>query len=492
MGDQLSFPEQYRANLDEVRLLNPIDSNTKPGYIALAKDSTCWQEVVSMPTHLVHEQQTLPGLQQWIERQFNENSYFGINSYFRPGSTYSPEAKHAELVDPITGRFLLRPRRNKAWLKNLNACWVDIDYYTLGLTKGTVVGQVIDATEAGSIPMPTLLKDSGRGLWVVWALDGCRAFDEKVSLWNAVQRALHGKFKGLGSDPKSLDTVRYTRLLGSLNTKSQTRVSMVVLADDTGNPPRYKLKALADKLGVVFGKQKRIKNPNAKAVNVAKGIKGHATRWQLDEARFWELIAIRGAIPEGIRNSTIQVCGAILKHRYFGQRLTAELNAAATRLFDAFETKAGYTLEPLPRTRRLDDGTKLDSVITQIYSAAKARTNADDEEEYICHQAISDALEITPSESAQLQERLGRAAWAPSSKHEQPPKVPNRTERRDLRQRYIELNWRSVANLSAVQLAEELGSISRDLECDQATAYRDRIAVGKKLREANPELFPAD
>lgn len=487
MTDLPSFPQQYRANLDEIRILNPIMSNTKPGYIALAKESTCWQEVVSMPTHMVHEQQRLPGFEQWIESQFNQNSYFGINNYFRPGSTYSPEAQDAQIIDPMTGRFLLRPKRNKAWLKNLNACWVDLDYYTLGLTKGTVVGQVIDTTEAGLIPMPTLLKDSGRGLWVVWALDQCRAFDDKISLWNLVQRRLHSMFTRLGSDPKSLDTVRYSRLLGSLNTKSQTRVSIVVLADDTGTPPRYKLKTLADKLGVVFGKQKRIRNPNAKAVNVAKGIKGTATRWQLDEARFWELIAIRGKIPEGIRNASIFVCGAILKHRYqTGPTLTAELAAAAKRLFDAFETKDGYTLEPLPRTHRLADGTKLDSVTTQIICASTINSK----EENIPHKTISDYLEITPNESAQLQERLGRAAWPPSSRHEQPIRIPNRTERKGLRQRYIELNWRSVAKLTAVQLAEELRDAG--LECDQATAYRDRKAVAKRLTQANPELPLAD
>ena len=117
MTDIPSFPQQYRANLEEVRLLNPIKSNTKPGYIALAKESTCWHEVVAMPTHMVHEQQRLPGFEQWIESQFNQNSYFGINDYFRPGSTYSPEAQDAQIIDPMTGRFLLRPKRNKAWLK---------------------------------------------------------------------------------------------------------------------------------------------------------------------------------------------------------------------------------------------------------------------------------------------------------------------------------------------------------------------------------------
>jgi len=478
MSDQLNFPEQHQANLDELRILNPPQKKT--GYIALSKEQDgFWHQSTALPTHMLYDEEYLPGLKQWVESTFNENSYFCINDFWRPGSTYSPEAKDGYIVDPITGRFLLRPKRDKEWLKNLNANYVDLDYYKLNLTKGAVVGQIIDATEAGKIPMPTLLRDSGRGLWIVWALDNCRAFEPKRELWRATQRRLHEIFNQLGSDPKSLDIVRNTRLLGSLNTKSNTRVSMMLLADNNGNLPRYKLKSLADQIGVVFGKQKRVKNPNAKPENVAKGIKGQSARWVHDEARFWELVAIRGNIPEGIRNASILVCGAILKHRYYGSALTAELASAAKRLFEAFETKDGYTLEPLPKTKRLPDGKKLDSVTTQLHSAAKMKQDAEGNLERIPHHQIAKYLEITPVESAQLQERTGRAAWPPSSIHDQPVKLPNQRDKKRLRQAYIKQNWSLVSNLDNLQLAELLGE--RGLQCDQSTAQRDRKAVAKQI-----------
>jgi hypothetical protein len=479
-------PQQ--TSLSEARFLNPLTPKTdKPGYIAFAREENGqWVESTSIPTYLLHEPSRLPGFENWVEQVFNENSYFTINSFYRPGSTYSPDAKEHALIDPITGRYLLRPKRDKDFVKQINAAWVDLDYYKRGLTKGTVVGKIIDATEAGLIPMPTMLRDSGRGLWVLWALDNCGGYEDKRNFWAAVQRKLHSTFASLGSDPKSLDVLRYTRLLGSLNTKSNTRVSTVVLADDTGNPPRYRLKELADKIGVVFGKQKRLANPQAKQINREKGFKGYATRWTADEARFWELVDIRGNIPLGLRNAHNQIIGMILKYRYFGDELPKQINLAAKRLFDAYETQEGYQIEPLRKNGRQPDGTKLNSVITEIRAGSQPAQG-----EYVLgHKSIADILEITPSESAELQVRTGKKPWPPSSEHDQPLKLANRTQKKKLRQDYIELNWKRVVELTAVELAEHL--TEKGLDCDQSTAHRDRAAVAKRLPSLQGKLFEPD
>ena len=466
-------PQQ--TSLSEARFLNPLTPKTdKPGYIAFAReDNGQWVQSTSIPTYLIHEPSRLPGFEDWVQQQFDENSYFTINSFYRPGSTYSPDA----------GRYLLRPKRDKEWIKQINAAWVDLDYYKRGLTKGAVVGKIIDATEANLIPMPTMLRDSGRGLWVLWALDNCGGYEDKRNFWAAVQRKLHTTFTSLGSDPKSLDVLRYTRLLGSLNTKSNTRVSTVVLADERGNPPRYRLKELADKLGVIFGKRKRIANPEAKPINREKGFKGHDTRWKADEARFWELVAIREKIPLGLRNAHNQIIGIILKYRYFGNELPKQINLAAHRLFDAYETQEGYQIEPLRVNGKQPDGTKRNSVLTEIRAAAKPGQK----EHVLSHKTIADTLEITPREAAELQIRTGRKGWPPSSEHDQPLILPNRTQKKKLRQDHMKNNWNLVVNLTAKELAEYL--TEKGLDCDQSTAHRDRAAVAKRIPSRQGKLF---
>jgi hypothetical protein len=260
----------------------------------------------------------------------------------------------------------------------------------------------------------------------------------------------------------------------------------VVLADDTGNPPRYRLKELADKLGVIFGKQKRLANPQAKQINREKGFKGHATRWTADEARFWELVDIRGKIPLGLRNAHNQIIGMILKYRYFGDELPKQINLAAKRLFDAYETQEGYQVEPLRKNGRQPDGTKLNSVTTEIRAGSQPAQG-----EYVLgHKSIADILEITPSESAELQVRTGKKPWPPSSEHDQPLKLANRTQKKKLRQDYIELNWKRVVELTAVELAEHL--TEKYLDCDQSTAHRDRAAVAKRLPSLQGKLFEPD
>lgn len=123
----------------------------------------------------------------------NNDSYLSMNSFYR---TY----------------------RRTEYLRQLNCLYLDIDCYSVGLTKQQAWWHIDSMLMGDDIPYPNKIVDSGNGLYLIWELK--RTPGQALPLWNAVQRWLFKKFEHLGADRQALDCTRVLRIAGTNNTKN--------------------------------------------------------------------------------------------------------------------------------------------------------------------------------------------------------------------------------------------------------------------------------
>ena len=131
----------------------------------------------------------------------------------------------------ISMNTFYRDKRTVECLKRLNALYVDIDCYKMGLDKHSVLARLEDDYYEKIIPCPTFVIDSGRGLYLIWKLRN----EDRNALprWTRVQGYLTEKLQELGADPACKDAARILRVPFSTNTKSDTRVEILYFYDVT-------------------------------------------------------------------------------------------------------------------------------------------------------------------------------------------------------------------------------------------------------------------
>ncbi|HBG2880006.1 TPA: DNA-binding response regulator [Clostridioides difficile] len=139
------------------------------------------------------------------------------------------ENKYHELIDNkvnvyISHNTFYKPQRRIENIKELNAIFIDIDCYNTNYTK-EAVRFFIEKDLNGIIPNPTMLVDSGRGLYYVLKLEPVPS--KALPLWYAIQRYIYNQLKEFGADAKALDPTRVLRATGTLNSKTQTEVKII-------------------------------------------------------------------------------------------------------------------------------------------------------------------------------------------------------------------------------------------------------------------------
>ena len=142
--------------------------------------------------------------------------------------------------------FKLKGGRAFGNLQQINAMWVDIDYYKIkGITGKRMTGdqalaELYAFCDDMNFPYPTTVIDSGRGLQVKWLLDA-PILPQHVKPWNAAQRTLLRWFVGIGADKAAMDACRILRVVGTKNTKVNALTSKV-----GGTDERYSFEYLAE------------------------------------------------------------------------------------------------------------------------------------------------------------------------------------------------------------------------------------------------------
>ena len=120
---------------------------------------------------------------------------------------------------------LLRPSQLASRLDELDALFVDLDYYKTEHADAHpqhVLGLTLEALQDKQLPPPSFAVASGRGLALVWLHHAVpRA---ALPRWRACQQVLWHTLRHLGADRLASDAARVLRLVGTRNSRSSTLV----------------------------------------------------------------------------------------------------------------------------------------------------------------------------------------------------------------------------------------------------------------------------
>ena len=162
-------------------------------------------------------------------------------------------------INAAYGTHKDRPNHKEKTLRYLCACYCDIDFYNLGRTFPETLQLVHDACGDGLLPTPSIVVNSGRGMWLLWLL--CDANDNDrahlggwhdnpkshLQLYRASHRKIGLVLAPFGSDSACQDAAKYIRIPGSLHTGSE---GVVEWYRQTHSLPVYTLAELADALQI--------------------------------------------------------------------------------------------------------------------------------------------------------------------------------------------------------------------------------------------------
>lgn len=114
-------------------------------------------------------------------------------------------------------------QRGLASIVQLNAFYVDLDCYKVGMTKEMALHALNMVLDDNNLFQPTLIIDSGNGLQLVWKIKGVpvRAVSV-IKLWNRIEKEICSRLTILGADSASTDASRVLRVPNTYNTKNET------------------------------------------------------------------------------------------------------------------------------------------------------------------------------------------------------------------------------------------------------------------------------
>ena len=288
-------------------------------YQIFDEESGDWKPFGAVPNRAT--QHYFPQMSPHFEDQ---QAAFTINALQKAGKPFT-SADH-------WFKGLQYPLRRKENVQRLNACYVDLDYYKLGIDFGQAVGAVLSAGERDLIPNPSIMLRSGQGLWAFWLLkehrkqdmdgnpnQGVRARKRNTDHWVAIQRRLHDMFADVGSDPSvTTDVSRATRIPGTLG-KNKKKVGSIILVPEGGKETDrfiYTLPEMGELLGVDHPHLTTRKHESVtRDLDKIKSSyqKGWKTRWANCHSEFETLWASRKRFKQGTRNYAVRLYALILK-----------------------------------------------------------------------------------------------------------------------------------------------------------------------------------
>ncbi|WP_195245634.1 DNA-binding response regulator [Clostridium celatum] len=158
----------------------------------------------------------------WITR-----SCIDENGYSQWHYKYA-ELKEVDLTGEniyITLNTFFKPYRRLECIKELNALFIDLDYYKTKFTKEQIIMNLEENYFNKIIPATNYILDSGRGLALIWLIN--KVPSKALPLWKAIEEYLYNQLKEFGADRQALDATRILRVPGSINSKSKTVVSII-------------------------------------------------------------------------------------------------------------------------------------------------------------------------------------------------------------------------------------------------------------------------
>ena len=306
-GEQLTL----RTTLDELH-------RHDDGFITFHRNPTGkWEDGFSLSPSMAREY--LPGVLEWLMT----DGYMSFNAFSSPSR--SPGALGLPGV-----------LRGKPHLRYLCACFVDLDVGRAHAAPGDpqsldaydVLASVLRMADGGTIPQPSIMAYSGRGVYCLWLIreDGmepqavtCHDYlIARDGLWTRLQHELYERTKHFAADRNSLNASHKFRVPGSIHSKAGREVRYMLLTGSNGIVPSYTLAALAKHLDVPARLETHT-TPAAIGAGTAypnrrKGAQAQAQK-RIDE--FVSLEAYRGGFSQGTRRAAIEfLCVQMQKADY--------------------------------------------------------------------------------------------------------------------------------------------------------------------------------
>lgn len=101
------------------------------------------------------------------------------------------------------------PKRNNSNARQINAFYVDLDHYKEFISQEDVMDAIDFLVKTERLPEPTMIIDSGRGLYAMWLIESVPAkFKSVQKLYSHIEKHLIDVLKDFGSDPQASDIAR--------------------------------------------------------------------------------------------------------------------------------------------------------------------------------------------------------------------------------------------------------------------------------------------
>jgi hypothetical protein len=227
------------------------------------------------------------------------------------------------------------PSREKKFVKRLTACFLDLDTYKEAefreLPAESLCALVLDHCYQSSIPEPSLVVFSGRGLQLKWCFTSPIP-EGALERWEAVQQELCAAFKRYHADPVALSASQVLRVVSTVNQISGETVRVLHQAKTpamggarmANNLIGYQFDEFADTVLPVrrdelTTPQREPSMVQSPAANDSCAPTCFLTSRGLAQRRFEDVIRLverRGwfkqGAPDGSRDTVIFVCAALL------------------------------------------------------------------------------------------------------------------------------------------------------------------------------------
>lgn len=165
--------------------------------------------------------------QGWVAKSTNQ--FYFDEHFYQAGIVSEQLSVDNQKNTYISLNTFFKKKRQVVCLKRLNACYVDIDCYKMGLRKDTVLYMLEQDYFKQRIPEPTLVVDSGRGLYLIWKLKN----EDRNALprWKKVQEYLIETCKKFGADSACADAARILRIPFTINERNEGKVKILKFYD---------------------------------------------------------------------------------------------------------------------------------------------------------------------------------------------------------------------------------------------------------------------
>lgn len=359
-----------------------------------------------------------------------------------------------------------KPFRRMECLKELRAVYIDLDVYNTDYRKDAALFFLENDYFRNEVPTPHYIIDSGRGLYLIWLIEPVPYM--ALPLWQAIERNFFNKLDSFGADPKCLDCTRILRVPQSINSKSNTEVSIIV---DYQLKELYSLRWIQENyLPELVPPKKKVGRP-CKIVSLFNTYSLYSLRIKdiikICELRNYDIVGYRELI--------------LFLYRYYLCYFTNDTDKALE------DTLNLNKLFKKPLTER--------EARNQTYSAEKVYLDKDKQYNYK-NETLIDLLDITPEEQKHLEtiisksekNRRKRDKYNGDDEYKEVVKTKRKIRYEEQEKEVLKQKYRLNKDKYRQKYKEKLESKGKKLKSEELELLRQKIKALKQQGFSNKDI----